>query len=91
MDVSVTMSKRPTSIADFLASPVRLNVSMTPFSVFRALFILKALLLPRRLTDEQCVFPVEVPVVWSVVCSCILHSSLLSSSAILAHCNDVRQ
>ena len=58
--VSVMMSKRATSIADFLASTVRLNVSMIRFSVIGALLISKALLLARRLKcDEQRVLPLE--------------------------------
>ena len=54
--VSVMMSKRPTSIADFLAFPVRLTVGLAPFSVFRALFISKALLLARRVSVTNSVY-----------------------------------
>ena len=44
--VSVMMSKRPTSIADFLAFPVRLTVSLASFSETAD-------------CDEQRVLPVE--------------------------------
>ena len=40
------MSKRPTPIADFMAFPVRLTVSLAPFSVFSAFFIYEQRVLP---------------------------------------------
>ena len=83
---SVTVSKRATSIADFLASHVRLNVSLTPFSVIGALFISKALHLARLLTVTNSVCFL-FSMACCVVCRlCILDSSFLSSSAILGHC-----
>ena len=61
--VSVMMSKRPASIADFLASPVRLTVSLALstcsgrcLSRKRCFWRGQCLLLD---CDEQCVLPVE--------------------------------
>ena len=50
------MSKRPTSIADFLAFPIRLTVSLAPFSVFRALSVASG---ETADCDELCVLPDE--------------------------------
>ena len=54
--ISVMMSKRATSITEFLGSRVRLHVSLTPSSVIGASFISKALLLARRLTVTNSVY-----------------------------------
>ena len=83
--VSVTTSKRATSIADFLASPVRLIVSLTPFSVIWAMFIPESVASGETAEwDEQRVLPVE----YGLPCGLSVHlrSSLLSSYVILAHC-----
>ena len=74
--VSVMMSKRPTSIADFLAFPVRLTVSQAPFRVFRALLISKALLLARRMTVTNSVY-FQLSVASCVVCRLFVHFAQL--------------
>ena len=76
--VSVMMSKRPTSIADFMASPVRLIVILAPFSVFRALFTSKALLLARRLTVTNSVY-VLLSMACCVVCRLFVYFAQLFS------------
>ncbi len=74
--VSVMMSKRPTSIADCLASPVRLSVSLALFGVFRALFISKALVLARRLTVANSVYFL-LSMTCYVICRLFMHFAQL--------------
>ena len=74
--VSVMMSKRTTSIADFLAYPVRLTVSLAPFSVLRALFITKVLLLARWLPVTNSVYFL-LSMACCVVCRLFVHFAQL--------------
>ena len=58
------------------ASPVRLNVSLSPFSVFRGLFNSKALLLARRLTVTNSVYFL-LSMAWCLVCRLFVHFAQL--------------